>query len=260
MSIIKKNLFIAIAFIFLASCSGSFRRPSPVPIVGDVITRQANLLPFDSVAIHGPFDVNIRFIPQQYYINYSGISTLVDLVTFSVEDGVLHVLADQSVKYSPGLTMMLTIEMPSVRRFHYHGPGKVNLVNLQEDHLTVNFEGSGYAFLQGKATRFDATVTDTSRLNAKQLTTRTIFINASDLAQAEVASNANISALAAVSSDIYYYKKPDMIAPYENSSGSVLRMFGIVSPYTPYTYPIETPMPALTPALMDRPIALMQPQ
>ena len=241
--------------VLLASCRGFFwQRTKPV-VSGNVITRQASVPPFDAVAIHGPFDVNVRFIPQQYYLNYSGIASLVNLVTYYVEGNVLHVLADQTVSYQPDLRMMLSIEMPSVHRFHYHGPGKVNLVNLYEDNLTINVEGSGYMFLQGSASRFDATVTGTSRLNAKQLKTHTVFINTTDLAQAEVASNANISALSAESSDIYYYERPGMVAHYENDSGSVLRMFGIVSPYTPYTYPIKTP----TPAPIDKPIALMQP-
>ena len=232
----------------LSACDGHHWGKSEPMIAGGNITRQAKTLPFDSVAVHGPFDVNVRLIPQQHYINYYGNAALVDLVNYYVQDGVLHILADQRFKYNPNLRMMLTIETPGIRRLHYHGSGKVSLMDINEDHFIADIDGSGYVYLTGKANRFDAQVSGSSHLDAKCLMAHTIFVNTSELAQAEVASNGNVSALAGNSSDIYYYKRPELTSHYEESFGSVMRMFGIVQ-LPNYSLPVE-PQPNGTIGLM----------
>lgn len=229
----------------LSGCDGSAWGKSEPVIAGGLITRDAATLPFDSIAIHGPFDVNIRLIPQQFYINYSGNATLVNLVSYYVKDEVLHVLTHPGFSYNPNLKMMLTIEVPVVRRLHYQGSGKVSLMNIDVPYFIADIEGSGYVYLAGKANRFDATVSGSGHLDAKGLMARTIFVNTADLAQAEVASNGNVSALAGTNSDIYYYQVPGFSSRHETQSGSVMRMYGIAVPLPNYALPV-LPQPQST--------------
>lgn len=228
----------SIAIIHISGCDGSAWGKSEPVIVGGQLARDATTLPFDSIAIHGPFDVNIRLIPQQYYINYAGNASLVNLVSYYVQDGVLHVLTNPGFSYNPSLKMMLTIEVPMVKRLHYQGSGKVSLMNIDVPYFIADIEGSGYVYLTGKANRFDATVTGSSHMDAKCLMARVIFVNTDDMAQAEVVSNGNVSALAGANSDIYYYEQPGLAAKYETRSGSVMRMFGIAIPYPNYALPV----------------------
>ena len=128
------------------------------------------------------------------------------------------------------------------------------MLGIDSGTLATSVEGSGYLEVQGITNRFDASAAGTSRLNAKCLYARTIFINTADSAQAEVADNGTISAFAADQSDIYYYQTPKMVAAHERLSGSVLRMKGLADPRAPFLLP---PPPEVTPqnAIMT-PVAL----
>lgn len=237
----KKILLTVLGLCLLANlsgCDGSYWGKSEPVIAGGQLARDATTLPFDSIAIHGPFDVNIRLLPQQYYINYTGNASLVNLVSYYVQDGVLHVLTNPGFSYNPHLKMMLSIEAPMVKRLHYQGSGKVSLMNIDVDHFIADIDGSGYVYLAGKANRFDAQVTGSSHLDAKSLMARVIFVNTDDFAQAEIVSHGNVSALSGGYSDIYYYEGPGLVAKYETSSGSVMRMLGLAIPYPNYSLPV----------------------
>jgi len=151
-------LCLSLTLLSIAGCDGSAWGKSEPVIAGGRIARDSTTLPFDSIAIHGPFDVNIRLLPQQYYIHYTGNASLVNLVSYYVKDEVLHVLTNPSFSYNPSLKMMLTIEVPSVKRLHYQGSGKVSLMNINVPHFIADIDGSGYVLFTGKANRFDATV------------------------------------------------------------------------------------------------------
>ncbi len=231
--IIALGLFTLVFSV--SGCDGSAWGKSQPFIAGGQLTRDANTLPFDSIAIHGPFDVDIRLLPKQFYINYTGNASLVNLVSYYVQDEVLHVLTNPSFTYDPYLKMMLTIEVPSIRRLHYQGSGKVSLMNIDVPHFIADISGSGYVYLTGKTNRLDAQVTGASHLDAKNLKARIIFINTADLAQAEVATRGNISALAGGNSDIYYYDQASLAATQTTNSGSAMRMLGIAIPYPNYS-------------------------
>lgn len=204
------------------------KHKTEIPLTDGIIKAEEDLPPFSGVAVHGPFDVSVSFIPQQYYIAYQGNGGLVGNVHYYVKNDILHVFTNQEFAYTPNYRVTLNIEVPCLKKFSYRGPGKVMMDNMNADHFILNVEESGYVYLCGKATRFDATLSGNSRLNAKCLFARTTFVNTVDFAQAEVASNGSVSALAADFSDIYYLENPKLVADYENNSGSVMRLQGLV--------------------------------
>jgi hypothetical protein len=238
MKLILVILFELFLCICLLGCQGSPWGKSEPIIAGGQLARDATTLPFDSIAIHGPFDVNIHLVPQQYYINYTGNASLVNLVSYYVQDKVLHVLTNPGFLYNPHLKMMLSIEVPTVKRLHYQGSGNVRLTNIDVDHFIADIDGSGYVYLAGHANRFDAQVTGSSHLDAKALTARVVFVNTDDFAQAEILSHGQISALSGGNSDIYYYENPGLVAQHETYSGSVMRMLGIAMPNSNYVLPM----------------------
>lgn len=230
------------------------RHKTEVPLTDGIIRQETDIAPFSSIAIHGPFDVNIISRPQQHFLSYEGNGGLMSNVHYYVKDEVLHVFMNQEFAYTPNYRVTLNIEVDCLRRFSYRGPGKVEINDVNTDHLTLNLEENGYVYIAGRATRFDATVSGAGRLNAKFLYARTAFINTVEFAQAEIASNGSISALAADNSDIYYYDNPDLVAKYENTTGSIMRMQGLVevSPQARALVPLMQPAATMAPQYLGK--------
>lgn len=219
---------------------------SDINLSGSSKSIETDLSPFDSVSAIGPFDINFQFVPNEYYINLTGDSALVNNVSYMVRDGILQIRANQEFEYVPTYRLMITIGVPQLNRLHYRGPGKVALLNVASNHLIIDGEGSGFFYVTGSATRLDATMSGTSRLDARCLKTRTAFVNTVHLAQAEVASDGGVSALAADASDIYYYGSPGLAAGYQNNSGSALRMSGIGEVPSQLNTAAQAPVPTST--------------
>lgn len=232
--------FLILFCALLAACSNIDNvnkqlasKPNMPPRSGMPITKSEMLPNFNSVSITGPFNVKVHFKKNQSNskltrVVLKGDSTLVKSVTFSVSKGILTVYVDPNYTYDPDYPIDLDIYTPNLSRFYMKGAGKVTMLNIHSLRLRLIGEGSAYYYLSGYAQRFDATMTGSSRLNAKCLYTRTIFINTTGTTQAEILNNkGGISALASDKSDIYYYSRPDMVAPYQRISGSVMRMQGI---------------------------------
>lgn len=214
-------------------------KPNMPPHSGTLITKSEMLTNFNSVSITGPFNVKVHSQTNQSNskltkVTLKGDSAVIKSVKFSVTKGILTVYVDPNYTYDPNYPIDLDIYVPNLSRFYMNGAGKVTMLNIHSLRLRLIGEGSAYYYLSGYAQRFDVTMTGSSRLNAKCLYTRTIFINTTGTAQAEVLNNkGGISALASDKSDIYYYSRPDMVAPYERISGSVMRMRGIAPASVP---------------------------
>ncbi len=201
-------------------------------------TKKGGTFPmFNSVSATGPFNMEFHLETNPSYQNVTrvelqGDSTLVNAVHYSVSDQTLTMFMDPDYTYNPYYRVHVDIYVPDISRFYFKGPGNIKITGLNNSHLRVIGNGDANIYLAGYVQRLDATLTGTSSLNAKCLYTRTIFVNTTDKAQAEVLNNGGgISALAADKSNIYYYSSPDMVAPYERHSGAIMRMQGIIPPY-----------------------------
>jgi len=240
----RKRITIIFLLIFcaaLASCAdvNDFKKPTAadVPTSGMNVKKTALFPMFNSVSLRGPFNVKIHTAPDPNQpnnatITLSGDSGLIDTVTYFVKNQTLTMFVSPDYTYSPYNHINVDIRVPAINRLYIIGPGKVDISHLNVSHLRVIGQGSAHITLAGYANRMDATLTGTSRLNAKCLHTKTIFVNTTEKAQAEVLNNdGGIGGLATAKSDIYYYESPDMVAPYERQSGSIMRMKGIAPPY-----------------------------
>lgn len=193
---------------------------------------------FDSIAINGPYNVEVVLNSNPYVnpngtgsVTVSGDSALVNETYDFVKNNNLTIMLNPAYSYNEGVRAKVTIytSVP-LRRVYYTGSGSIDIQNINVEHFAATVNGSAYMFLAGAVDRLDATATGTSRLNAKCVIANSIFVNTTGLAQAEVLGGAGVSGLAAGQSDIYYYSRPDMVAPYQRQSGSVMSMDGFLPP------------------------------
>jgi hypothetical protein len=223
--------------LLLVACSNSitpFQTTHTELPVSHEMTEKSDTFPaFHSVAVNGPFDVHIYEddTDKQSHtsrINIQGSPELLQAINYCVNDDTLKVYMNTKNTYNPRTRARVNISMSALKRLSAQGNSTVNIAKIYTPHLRVIASGNAQVILAGYAQRFDATFTDNSRLNAKCLYTKTIFINTTGTAQAEILNNkGGIGALAANNSDIYYYAAPDLVAPYQRESGSIMRMRGI---------------------------------
>lgn len=245
---IKKSpyLVLCLASVLLFGCAvkqdteefidKTFSSKTELPLTGMQTSSSQAFPTFDSIAVNGPYDVEVVYNANPYVnpngvgsVSVSGDSALVDYTHDFVRKGNLSIFLDPEYEYNPGVKAKVTIYTSTpLQRVYYTGTGSIDVQNINVDHFAATVNGSGYMFLAGAVNRLDATATGTSRLNAKCVVANATFVNTTGLAQAEVLGGAGVSGLAAGQSDIYYYSRPDMVAPYQRQSGSVMSMDGIM--------------------------------
>lgn len=209
-----------------------------LPLTGIVTSNTQSFPSFDTVAVTGPYDVDINVSSDPYgvgHVTMTGDSGLVNYSHDYVENHTLRIYLDPSYTYNPNVHVKVTIDTPTLSTISIHDGGKIVAQNIRTGHFTVQQQDTSYVALSGAVGRFDATVTGKGRLNAKCLQAEAIFVNTTDYAQAEILGQQGVSALATGQSDIYYYSTPEMTAPYQRQSGSVMRMEGILPASTPTT-------------------------
>lgn len=222
-----------------------------LPLGSGMKVVESKLLPFDSISIDGPFSIETKLFPGEYYLYMKGNNAILNQTTYYVKDRVLHVFVNRDFDYPKVGAVNMIIVVPELQRINFTGTGNLKMVDTHTGHLYVRAGRSAYVEIEGQATRLDASVIDTARLNAKCFKARTIFVHTADQAQAEVINNGSVHGFATGESDIYYYDTPVVATQQLRLNGSFLRMKGIAQPTADYTLP--------HPPLMDTKEAVMTP-
>ena len=230
----KKISVIAI-FVFAASILAACGETIPTAAVPVDSTHHDVVLdtcpPFDSVNIVGDFDVTIQQTPDKYQLKVISYHTKMTKYprrsTHWVQNRTLYVRVDPKNPGSRGDKVRLIIDAPKLKDVHLNGTpnGKISYVTGPE--FSLNIENSGLILIAGNTRRFNATVSEHSKLNARCMRAYTLFVNTVDNAQAEVTNSNGLSAIAANASNVYYYQDPAMVAEHLKISGSVIRMHGL---------------------------------
>lgn len=232
---IKNLSYLAccLASVLLFGCG--VKQSTELPLTGMATSKQQSMPAFDSISVNGPYDVEMN-VGKSYYnttlVTVSGDSGLTDYTHYFVKNNALTVYIDPDYTYNPFVHAKIQVNSASANRIYLRGGATVTVQNINTPHFSIKMD-SGSAFLSGAASRFDATLTGDSKLNAKCLQADAIFVNTTGTSQAEILGTAGISGLATGHSNIYYYTTPDMTQPYERQSGSMMRMDGILPATAP---------------------------
>jgi hypothetical protein len=201
-----------------------------------VTTEASSFYPddFDRIVVYGPLQAIITNDSSvaMRRVQSAQNGPLSSIATFYVTNRVLYIHAvNPPQQFTPYTTVnCLNIAVPQLNAIATHNGGKIFIDNLNTPHFIVKADGQGFIELNGRATRLDVTLLDKSRLDARHLQVRTLFINTAGQSQADVQNIDGLSVLSTDKSDVYFYTDPAGIADYERQNGSTLRMQGIVPP------------------------------
>jgi hypothetical protein len=233
-------LAVCVASVLVFGCA--VKPKTELPLTGIIASNQQSMPDFNAVSVNGPYDVFVN-VKTNYYntgsVAISGDSGLVNYTHYFVKNRTLTIFIDPDYEYNPNVHVKVTMEVPGLKRVYLKGGATINAQHVNTPHFQVKIKNAGSATIAGNATRFDATLTGTAKLDAKCMYADAIFVNTTGYAQAEVLGSSGVSGLAADHSNIYYYSTPDMTEPYQRQSGSMMRMDGILPATVPQTSNVQ---------------------
>jgi len=180
--------------------------------------------------IQGPFMVNIHVGKRPAgQVTIHGDSALVNNVGYRYQGEAIQLSMNPNLLYPQQASVWLDINVPVLTRLQVSQGAQVTVVSLNNLYFQALVQDNSRLVLFGVARRLDLTAMNFAAIDAKQIKSRTGFVNTNQYAQASVLTSGGLSAWARDQSNIYYYTDPLMVAPYLDLSGSVLRMSGIAS-------------------------------
>lgn len=229
---------LVLCLALLTACesfeAGSSNRPItgkiPVQLTGESGSQVLMLPSTQQLIIQGPFIATIHVGQKPVgQVTVRGDGGLVDKAGYR-EQGQSTILTMNPIYIYPrGCSLWLDINVSRLTYLELSQSANVSVGVLHNYYFQAVTQGNSQLVLFGTARRMDLTATGYSTINAKQVRSRTGFIKTSQFAQASVLTNGGLSAWALDQSNIYYYTDPVMVAPYQELSGSVLRMSGVAS-------------------------------
>ncbi len=231
----KLSLFtVCVGSVLLIGCV--VKPTTELPLTGINASNEQTMPNFDSISARGPYDVIVRIKPNYYTtskVTISGDSGVVNYTHYFVKKNNLTIYSDPGYDYNRDVHAKVTIEVSQLKRVYLNGGATLDAQYVTGPIFQLKMRQSGTALVCGHVTRFDATLTGNTSLDAKCMHADAIFVNTADYAQAAVLGSSGVSGLAADHSNIYYFSTPGMTEPYQRQSGSMMRMDGIAPPTTP---------------------------
>ncbi len=236
--IVSKGLSL-LCILLLTGCanfaegSGNRTPTGKIPLIlTGVSGSQVLMLPStQKLSIQGPFVATIHIGKNPAgEVTVRGDNALVDKVGYRYQGDNVVLVMNPIYAYPKSYSLWLDIYVSRLTYLELTQGSNASVGVLNNYYFQAVTRGNSQLTLFGMSRRMDLTAMDYSQINAKQVKSRTGFIKASQFAQISVLTNGGLSAWALDQSNIYYYTDPVMVAPYQELSGSVLRMSGIAWP------------------------------
>jgi len=117
--------------------------------------------------------------------------------------------------------------MMNIQNLAYSGSGLLEIYWVNSKQLKITGNGSGKVYLAGTADFVEASLSEHTWLDAKQLRATKFFIKTTNNARADVWARDNLTTLAEDRSNIFFYHDASFIGGYMKPPAAVLRMTGI---------------------------------
>ncbi len=235
LNISQRLLAFCVFLLSLSACihlSPQQPAPNQPGVLAGSLATGINPGKFDRIVVYGPLQVIVKNKPGMgfYQIQSTQNKPLSSIIRVYIKGNVLYIHTLNSGKsFKPTVAVdCLQVTLPQLNALAGHNAGKIFVDDLNTAHFILKADGQGFIELNGRATRLDASLLDESRLDARHLAVRTIFINTTGRSQADVQNVEGLSVLSTDKSDVYFHEDPEGWADYERQNGSTLRMKGII--------------------------------
>lgn len=185
---------------------------------GEVVTQSRLTTEFASVIVEGSVDVNITCCVKPR-LEITGDSNIIDLISTTIKSGVLHIECKGS--FATQNAIIVNCSTYIVSEASVRGSGDIELLDLDQEQLSLCVQGSGDISTAGKVKRLKAVVQGSGDIDCSDLNALRSDVAVHGSGDIRVRSTETLAAECLGSGDIKVYGNPQQRNVREMGSGKV---------------------------------------
>lgn len=187
---------------------------------GNLKTETRQIDDFDELAVSGAYNIEIEVGPETS-CEISAEDNLLTYITTEVINGKLVIENSRSI--SPKRKIRITLQTPSLELIEGSGISNVYVSGIDERIFNLDLSGAGFIELYGKVEQFNAELSGAGRLEAIELFSRFVNIDASGASSAEIYVSESLVADLSGVGNIEYYGDPQDVKTNISGIGRIVR-------------------------------------
>lgn len=182
-------------------------------------TEQRELPSFGSVAVSGAAKVDVAASQDTEGVTVTTDDNLVEHVSTTVEDGVLHITTTK--RLAPQAGPNVRVSGKSIESFMVSGAGKVTLTGVQQERLALKVSGAGHVHVAGQCDAADMVASGAGALDAQELLCEVVSMSLSGAGSATVCASAKLIAKVSGAASITCHGQPEEVDKQVSGAGRV---------------------------------------
>ena len=187
---------------------------------GNLTDENRDISEFDKIEVGGAFTVNIK-VGESPSLKISAEDNLIDYIRTRVHGDKLVIDTRKSI--SPRKEIKIDITTPSLKDVDASGASNIHVWNIDSDEFNVNVSGAGSLDLSGNAEDVYIDMSGAGSLDAKNLKTKSVEIDISGAANADVYASERLKATVSGVGNIDFYGDPKDVKSSVSGVGSINR-------------------------------------
>ncbi len=185
---------------------------------GSMKSETRNVSGFSAIDVSGAFEVEI-VAQKDFSVEVEADDNLLELIKTEVDGDTLKIKSEKSLKSSNPLK--IRISAPNIESLDLSGASKVNIVNLNNDSLSLDSSGASKIKIEGTTKSFDVEMSGASRLDAENLKAENVSVDSSGASSAYVFVTNELKADLSGATNVTYSGSPKNIQKKTSGASSV---------------------------------------
>lgn len=184
----------------------------------NVKTESREVSGFTTIDVSGAFEVEIT-AQKEFSLEVEADDNLLPLIRTEVDGDTLVIKSEKSFKSNNPLKVR--ISAPDISGLELSGASKVNLVNLNNDSLSLDSSGASKIKIEGTTGNFDIEMSGASRLDSENLKAENVFVESSGASNLNVFVTNVLKANLSGATNVTYSGNPKSIDKKTSGASSV---------------------------------------
>jgi Putative auto-transporter adhesin, head GIN domain len=185
---------------------------------GSMKTETRDVSGFTAIDVSGAFEVEI-VAQKDFSVEVEADDNLLELIKTEIDGDTLKIKSEKSIKSSNPLR--IRISAPNIESLDLSGASKVNIVNLNNDSLSLDSSGASKIKLEGTTKNFDVEMSGASKLDAENLKAENVSVDSSGASSAYVYVTNELKVDLSGATNVTYSGSPKSVHKKASGASSV---------------------------------------
>ncbi|GGY86716.1 head GIN domain-containing protein [Pseudoduganella plicata] len=177
------------------------------------------LAPFRAIAVTGPIDLRVDAGKAQS-VRISGSNEFLGRVRTIVKDGELRIdYPGKASKTTDGGRIVVTL--PSLVKCMVEGAGEVDIDNLNEERVDLQFQGAGHLSAKGKTKWLRLKAQGVGHVDTKELKAERTDVNFEGIGEVSIHASQTLNAVVRGLGNVVYYGRPKTLNKSASGLGKI---------------------------------------